>query len=101
MFWKENILNMLGSTAFNTIDSCQFQLDGNQWYYANITGRNKIDDKYVLTIEISEKVAGTITGIQLLGMGSVIGQRSEYIVKKSGKALILKLKFKVYEGGES
>lgn len=100
MFWKDNILNMLGSSAFNTIDSCQYQMNG-QWYYADITGRTKIDDKYVLTVEIPETVSGTITGIQLLGMGSVIGQRSEYIIKKSGSTLIMKLKFRVYEGGEA
>ena len=101
MFWKENILNMLSSTALNTIAGCQYQLDGNQWYYASITDRVKIDDKYVLTIEIPERADGTITGIQLLGMGSVIGQRDEYIVKRSGQILIMKLKFRVYEGGRS
>lgn len=37
MFWKENILNMLSSTVLNTVDSCQFQLDGDQWKYAEIT----------------------------------------------------------------
>ena len=101
MFWKENILNILGSTILRTVSSCQFQLDGNQWYYADITNRTQSDGKYVLTVEIPEAVNGIITGIQLFGAGSVIGQRDEYIVKKSGQILIIKLKFRVYEGGES
>lgn len=100
MFWKENILNMLSSTVLNTVDSCQFQLDGDQWKYAEITDTSEIDGKYVITITIPEAADGTVTGIQLLGMGSVIGQREEYIVKKSGQILIMKLKFRVYEEGE-
>ena len=96
MFWKENILNMLSSTVLNTVDSCQFQLDGDQWKYAEITDTSEIDGKYVITITIPEAA----DGIQLLGMGSVIGQREEHIVKKSGQILIMKLKFRVYEEGE-
>ena len=101
MFWKENILNMLSSTVLNTVDSCQFQLDGDQWKYAEITDTSEIDGKYVITITIPEAADGTVTGIQLLGMGSVIGQREEHIVKKFGQILIMKLKFRVYEEGES
>ena len=101
MFWKENILNMLSSTVLNTVDSCQFQLDGDQWKYAEITDTSEIDGKYVITITIPEAADGTVTGIQLLGMGSVIGQREEQIVKTSGQILIMKLKFRVYEEGES
>lgn len=101
MFWKENILYMLSSTVLNTVDSCQFQLDGDQWKYAEITDTSEIDGKYVITITIPEAADGTVTGIQLLGMGSVIGQREEHIVKKSGQILIMKLKFRVYEEGES
>ena len=101
MFWKENILNMLSSTVLNTVDSCQFQLDGDQWKYAEITDTSEIDGKYVITITIPEAADGTVTGIQLLGMGSVIGQREEHIVKKSGQIRIMKLKFRVYEEGES
>ena len=52
MFWKENILNMLSSTVLNTVDSCQFQLDGDQWKYAEITDTSEIDGKYVITITI-------------------------------------------------
>ena len=48
MFWKENILNMLSSTVLNTIDSCQFQIDGDQWKYAEITDTSEIDGKYVI-----------------------------------------------------
>lgn len=99
MFWKENILSALGSKVLSETAGCQFQLDGKQWYYADITNRTQSDEKYVLTVEIPESVSGIITGIQLLGMGSVIGQRDEYIIKKSGKALMIKLKFQVYEGG--
>ena len=101
MFWKENILNMLSSTVLNTVDSCQFQLDGDQWKYAEITDTSEIDGKYVITITIPEAADGTVTGFQLLGMGSVIGQREEHIVKKYGQILIMKLKFRVYEEGES
>lgn len=101
MFWKENILKKLSSEVLNTIDSCKFQLDGGQWEYAEITDTSEIDRKYVITITIPEAADGTVTGIQLLGMGSVIGQREEHIVKKYGQILILKLKFRVYEEGES
>lgn len=101
MFWKENILNALGSKVMSETASCQFQLNGKQWYYADITNKTQSDGKYVITITIPEAADGTVTGIQLLGMDSVIGQREEHIVKKSGQILIMKLKFRVYEEGES
>lgn len=101
MFWKENILNKLSSEVFNTIDGCKFQIDGGQWEEAEITDTDEIDGKYVLTIKIPEDISGTVTGIQLSDMNSVIGQRAEHIVKKYGQILILKLKFRVYEEVES
>ncbi len=75
MFWKENILNMLSSTVLNTVDSCQFQIDGDQWKYAEITDTSEIDGKYVITITIPEAADGTVTGIQLFGYG--FGYRAE------------------------
>ena len=101
MFWKKNILNKLSSEVLNMIDSCKFQINSGQWEYAEITDTSEIDGKYVITIKIPEDATGTVTGIQLLGMDSVIGQREEHIVKKYGQILIMKLKFRVYEGGRS
>lgn len=100
MFWKDNVLSKLGENLLINIDGCQIQLDKNDWHYIHISKNGKVENKYQLTIVIPENINGIITGIRLLGYGTVIGEKTEYIVKKPDKAMILRLKFQIYERSE-
>lgn len=98
MFWNRDFLKRSGDSIINSVSSCQYQKN-KTWSNAVIKSKNTQDDAWIITVEIPSDVNGTITGIRLLySDGLIAGEKADYIIKKSGNSMIIKIKIKLQEG---